>query len=375
MKYEILIFITFRCLLCDIIPIQFLQVSGAYGIKVFMGDPPQVKYYTINLALPFNFASNRYYSKQHSLSVQIHERRNIQVEDIVGTVDHLSDTIILLTIKNESIKLHNFNFYDYIERFDIYDSLSFSYKQTDNFSLIQLLYDNGVITERKFGIIETKYKEGILYLGGFDNNITNKKNYTCGINKEMSEWNCRLSKVYLGNKEYDNDEDAILQGNDKRILVPRKFFIFLKENVFSLYEKNNTCRLRNMMRYHFYDCLYNETIYFPNITFQFDTFKLQIDYKWLYEKIEYKNVTYRQFYIEENHINSSQWQFGIPLFRQYPTLFNYDNSSITFYYNDEDNKISNSTIKEIVIINSIVLSLFFLIDLYKLIQYKICYLQ
>lgn len=60
MKYEILIFITFRCLLCDIIPIQFLQVSGAYGIKVLMGDPPQVKYYTINLALPFNFASNRY---------------------------------------------------------------------------------------------------------------------------------------------------------------------------------------------------------------------------------------------------------------------------------------------------------------------------
>ena len=238
MKYQIFICIIIRCILCEIIPIQFLQVSGAYGIKVFMGDPPQVKYYTINLALPFNFASNRYYSKQHSLSVQIHERRNIQVEDIVGTVKHLSDTIILFTTKKESIKLNNFHFYDCRERFDIYDSLSFSYKQTDNFSLIQLLYDNGLITERKFCIIETKYKEGILYLGGFDKNITNKNNYTCGINKEMSAWNCRLSKVYLGSKEYDNEEDAILQGNDKRILVPRKFFVFLKENVFSLYERN-----------------------------------------------------------------------------------------------------------------------------------------
>ena len=150
----------------------------------------------------------------------------------------MSDTIILFTTKNESIKLNNFHFYDYRERFDIYDSLSFSYKQTDNFSLIQLLYDNGLITERKFCIIETKYKEGILYLGGFDKNITNKNNYTCGINKEMSAWNCRLSKVYLGSKEYDNEEDAILQGNDKRILVPRQFFVFLKENVFSLYERN-----------------------------------------------------------------------------------------------------------------------------------------
>ena len=52
MKYQI--FILIRCILSEIISIQFLQVSGAYGIKVFMGDPPQVKYYTINLALPFN---------------------------------------------------------------------------------------------------------------------------------------------------------------------------------------------------------------------------------------------------------------------------------------------------------------------------------
>ena len=53
MKYQIFICIIIRCILCEIIPIQFLQVSGAYGIKVFMGDPPQVKYYTINRALLF----------------------------------------------------------------------------------------------------------------------------------------------------------------------------------------------------------------------------------------------------------------------------------------------------------------------------------
>ena len=45
MKYQIFICIIIRCILCEIIPIQFLQVSG--------GDPPQVKYYTINLALLF----------------------------------------------------------------------------------------------------------------------------------------------------------------------------------------------------------------------------------------------------------------------------------------------------------------------------------
>ena len=55
MKYQICISIIIRCILCEIIPIQFLQVSGAYGIKVFMGDSPQVKYYTINLALLFYY--------------------------------------------------------------------------------------------------------------------------------------------------------------------------------------------------------------------------------------------------------------------------------------------------------------------------------
>ena len=69
MKYQIFICII-RCILCEIIPIQFLQVSGAYGIKVFMGDPPQVKYYTINLALPFNFAKPFH---NHPLLVLLHQ--------------------------------------------------------------------------------------------------------------------------------------------------------------------------------------------------------------------------------------------------------------------------------------------------------------
>ena len=75
MKYEFIIVVTLRCLLCDIVPIEFMKVSGAYGIKVFMGEPPQTKYYTFNLALPFNFASTYYYSKKKSTSVLTYENK------------------------------------------------------------------------------------------------------------------------------------------------------------------------------------------------------------------------------------------------------------------------------------------------------------
>ena len=101
----------------------------------------------------------------------------------------------------------------------------------------------------------------------------------------MSAWNCRLSKVYLGSKEYDNEEDAILQGNDKRILVPRKFFVFLKENVFSLYERNEVYLAVES----------KEKSKFPGMTFLFQRTILYYT-KIIYVKIVFLGICTNIFY-------------------------------------------------------------------------------
>ena len=48
--------------------------------------------------------------------------------------------------------------------------------------------------------------------------------------RSYNSWGCRLTKVIVGNNVYDNDDYALLQGNDRRVKVPSKFFNYLKEN-------------------------------------------------------------------------------------------------------------------------------------------------
>lgn len=355
MSFLIFLFIFFAIEKCQIIPIKYQQISGAYNIEFKIGEGEESKYFEINLELPFSFASSYYYRKKLSKSVLTYETTQIEVENQLTTAEHLLDHLTLLSPTGNNITVQNFHFYYVNDILDVYDSLSLSYKsKKEEFSLIHTLYDNNQIGHKKFGMKEDGFKEGTLYLGGFPNDTVNTmNNYTCKINTEYDSWGCRLTKVIVGNDVYDNDEYALLQGNDRRVKVPSKFFNYLKEKYFNEYEKEGVCRYRQILRFNFYECLYNKTDNFPSFTFVFDNFSLPFEDKQLYRKVEYDNNTYKQFLIEENIIEPTKWQFGIPLFRQYPVLFDYDNSSVTFYYTNRG--ISKGKIKTVLSILTSVL--------------------
>lgn len=333
----ILSFIFLSIISCSphIIPIEYSQISGAYNIEYKIGSPSQTKFFEINLNIPFNFASNNLYRKHQSTTVMIYESGEESIETQKGKYEHLSDNLIIQSI-NETITSKDFHFYNFEGYYDIYDSISLANKHKDlNFSLVHNLYNNKLIDKLQFGMINTGYKQGMLYLGGFPNNtIFNKNNFTCKINNSYSSWAFNINKVIVGNDQYDNDQIAYLQGNDRRILVPSKFFNFLKEKIFDSYVKNETCKFREILRYHFYECKYEHTNYFPNISYTIDNFTFQIDYHLLYRVIEYDNNTFRQFLIEENVFEPDKWAFGIPFFTKFPVLFDYEKETLTFYYDD-----------------------------------------
>ncbi len=334
MSFLIFLFIFFAVEKCQIIPIKYEQISGAYNIEFKIGEGDQSKYFEINLDLPFSFASSYHYSKKLSKTVLTYETTQIQIEDQQKTAEHLLEHLLITSSNGNNVTVKDFHFYYVHDFLDVYDSLSLSYKsKKEEFSLLNTLYENKQIGQRKFAMMEHGFKEGTLYLGGFPNNTVNDmNNYTCKINTEYDSWGCRLTKVIVGNNVYDNDDYALLQGNDRRVKVPSKFFNYLKEKYFNAYEKEGVCRYRNILRFNFYECLYNKTENFPSFTFVFDNFSLPFEDRQLYRKVEYDNNTYKQFFIEENVIEPTKWQFGIPLFRQYPVLFDYDDSSITFFY-------------------------------------------
>ena len=65
MSFLIFLFIFFAVEKCQIIPIQYEQISGAYNIEFKIGEGDQSKYFEINLDLPFSFASSYYYRKNY----------------------------------------------------------------------------------------------------------------------------------------------------------------------------------------------------------------------------------------------------------------------------------------------------------------------
>lgn len=347
-------------------------MSGAYNIEYKIGTPPQTKFFEINLNIPFNFATTNLYRRHQSKTVITYENGEESIEGEKGKYEHLSDTLLIQSI-NKTITANDFHFYNFEGGYDIYDSISLTNKHKElNFSLVHYFYNKKLIDKLQFGMISTGYKQGMLYLGGFPNNtLLNKNNYTYKINNSYSSWTFNINKVIVGNDEYDNDQIAYLQGNDRRILVPSRFFKFLKEKVFDLYVKNDTCKFRNILRYHFYECLYEYTYYFPHIKYIIDNFTFEIDYNLLHREIEYNNSTFRQFLIEENVLNPDKWSFGIPFFTKFPVLFDYEKQTLTLYYDNNNtfvkwkNKlkwifyISISIIEIIGIINEIYFKLFF----------------
>ena len=116
-----------------------------------MGDGENSKYFEINLAIPFNFASSFYYNKKSSKSVIVYETTEIEVENEKSTAQHLLEHLILLSPNEKNYTVDTFHFYYCNDILDVYDSLSLCYHhKNEYFSIIHTLYESKKIGEKKF---------------------------------------------------------------------------------------------------------------------------------------------------------------------------------------------------------------------------------
>ena len=306
---------------------NFTRISGAYCVSF-----SQRKMFNIDLAFQYNWASSNYYHLTTSQNAKI-----ISNDTTLILEKQIQNPLLIADVFTyENVTINPLYFFLFKGTFDNFDSLSFSYKQYTNHSLVNSLYDNNTIRRRAFGIRATSEHEGILYLGGFPHSVIDefKHAHTCNVISSEHTWGCSLTQVKVGKVRFNNVESSYFQTNDKRILVPKRFMTFMKENYFNAYIKNKTCVLRDILKHHFYECVYNQTRYFPMISFYFDNVEIPINNEHLYRVVTLSNGNVvKQYYIEENYDNENQWIFAIAFLKSNPMLFDYDNSTITFYYN------------------------------------------
>ena len=324
----------FLSLLTNLINSKSLSVpysilTNSIDLIVQIGSLNSTKYFEIDLNLPFNWASFRYYDRKGSTSVEAVGSTTISFNDNTDIkMEILKDYLIFNYNKN--IFIDTFIFWYTPLFLNGFDSISFSNKFIDtNYSIIHNLYKNKKIDKLGFGIVHFNDSMGHIYFGEVTNkSITNSKKVYCNLTEFESSWGCNLLKVKLGNSTtYYTNDISYFQVNDKRILIPQIFQSALNRTFFNQYLKNNKCKMIHSMKFHSFDCDNDVVDFFPTISIFFDEEnKLVIEPRDIVIRVGGKS----RFLIEENY-NANIWKFGYSLIHKYPTYFDYSEEKVIFY--------------------------------------------
>lgn len=315
--------------------------------------------------LGLNETSSKIKVKGNTFRTDINHYSNILVRDVTSA----------FRLKNTSFTLPEFNFYlvkntekDYL----CFDSISLSYRHKDRkYSVTHQLYDMKLIDHLSFGFIPLDDNKGDLYFGKIpeDQIYSSGKTfkYKCYIDTSQNYWGCNMKYVYLNDKVgegYVNTDPAYFDSSLDAVYVPKKYFDYLVEIFFQKLIDKNICSLSTVGNKLQISCMCEAFSNFSSITFIFGSIEITIGHKQIYEKI----FNSCHFNLKHMTIYEKEWVFGTYFFKNYTSLFDYEDGSITFYsntsltYNDIEKrfpeKFSSLNVKlMLIIINAIIITL------------------
>lgn len=242
----------------------------------------------------------------------------------------------------------------------------FAYKFNDEkYSIIHQLYKSKLINHLSYAIAPNPDKSnGTFYFGGIPPTlIQSKYSSTCLINVGFSSWGCILSYVIMGrNKKYKttNADNAFFAADEKEIIAPEDFMLYLNNTVWIDYIVNRDCRYESMRKdSKYFICSCDVVPYLPDIQFVFGSSNFSFSLPNLFD--EYDQFCIFQITSKENH---NKWVFGKIFLENYYSLFDYEQKAITFYsdykFNSNANvsSVNNKQLIKRVIEIAMVMSLF-----------------
>lgn len=189
-------------------------------------------------------------------------------------------------------------------------------------NIIQTLKAQNKIEKGLFSIYLNKYEDaypGIFTIGGYDTEINEiEKPVYINIYKEFGYWTTTVEYIKIGENTYYDYTFGILDSGSTLINGPNKQVDAIKKEIM----KNNDCKNANFLQC---QCEKNQYSQFPNLYISIDNNYLTIEPQ---SYLAYENNI---CYVLIDYINDFYWLLGMPLLREYYSIFDIDNNQVIMY--------------------------------------------
>ena len=222
-------------------------------------------------------------------------------------------------------------------------------------NIIKSFKSNDIINNYEWILNYTSENEGLLILGGnmselvknFDE-IKLYKTYSFPGGSNFP-WMIKISKLECGENNYSinyNEVNGEINNDYSLIIGGDRYYIYIKDNFFYEYQKQNICSFNiinyyDNYKYYVIECNkeqfgINEIKKFPILSFKMRNY----DSKFIFEgKDLFVETKYKYFFnIIFSHSWQENWILGKPFLKKYPTMIDLDNKIIKIYNNNKDER-------------------------------------
>ena len=245
MKILFIIVIIDKVLSSNVKVLKYAQISSSLHVKVLLGTPLMIKFFEVNLESNATYICNTI--SNSSTFVSYGNKTTTLLGETELLYEHCTDTVTLLDMRTTISNLTYFKLYKLVGS---YDALAFGSKiiQKDT-SLVYSLYNQKQIDKLSFGINNTIYNDGYVYLGGFPDELidtTHKAKFE-NVLYEESKWGVKIDNIEVKGKLYDSKEEkAILSSCALVTYAPRRFIDFFNETVMKKYVDKKDCAYEDL---------------------------------------------------------------------------------------------------------------------------------
>ena len=342
------------------------EVDTKTIMKTCLGTPPQcfdliIQTNSFYIMVPDNQASSLEADHEfdYSKSVSFVRTSHLITFDFYGEKLKGQEASDILTLGDRKLNRTNFLIISAFGKFRYEDGfIGLGYTPSKNekkFSIIQQLYENGVIPHKVFS---QKYNDGYngqITIGEIPKHIV--KDYMhygrCqALNKVIKKkvyknnnWECNIDFINYGeNNESDKikkaknvissflgedeQEEVLFLSYRKRSFLPYELFNKFGDTYFKEFIEKNKCNIGEKDRYTFYEC--DEDVELEPLNFIFDSWEIRLESKQLFsEKKKANNKKEFIFYYKKKF---EKILFGRSILKELEMVYDYANKQIGFYH-------------------------------------------
>ena len=343
------------------IQIKYYNINGKIEIQPYIGNPPKETYFLINLSTQYTWLTPWNYDKEKSDSSIYLSDQNIVVNHITCKAQQLSDTFF------DESKQNPFRFYFYWFEENpegAVDTLSLTFIfDSPKLSIVEQMKKQGVIAREMFSFIPLNEEEGILSFGGYpEEKILNLSKLSMKVNPYHEKWGIDITGASIDGHVYTSSDYAFFNSIDNDIQVPKAFMDFLHKYFLNNLIANKICKLNQNDIYQCERDKLDSIKQFPKLYLIIEGKKLLLDRDILFSHHRpLCNLRIRE------HLHSNQWEIGTSFLHYFISVFDYENRTITLYYQnkDKDNSVLYILIGLILLLLSYIIYLTIFIALYQ----------